>query len=53
MTYEDAILAVNKYSDQNEIPYRSVQYSVWFEQGVGGGIKEWNASSSLFKDGMQ
>ncbi|ELT88611.1 hypothetical protein CAPTEDRAFT_195295 [Capitella teleta] len=53
MTYEEAMLKVSANAQELGIPYRSIQYSVWFKPGRFNGNSEWSANPLLFPKGMK
>ena len=52
--YEEAMLAVNEDSVENNIPYRYLQIdSWWYFKGDAGGVKNWTAMPSIFPNGIE
>ena len=51
--YEDALVDMKKYSDQQGIPYRYLQLdSWWYYKGTSDGVKNWTAMTTVFPHGL-
>eukprot|EP00475_Leptophrys_vorax_P030484 TRINITY_DN4571_c0_g1_i1.p1 TRINITY_DN4571_c0_g1~~TRINITY_DN4571_c0_g1_i1.p1 ORF type:complete len:776 (+),score=200.17 TRINITY_DN4571_c0_g1_i1:255-2330(+) len=54
LNYEDTLLAVKKYSDSLNLPFRYVLLdSWWYFKGSSNGVKNWTAMPSVFPHGLQ
>lgn len=52
--YEQTLLDVKKYAEENYIPYRYLQLdSWWYYKGLHGGVKNWTAMPFIFPDGLK
>ncbi len=52
--YQDTMLAVKAYADQEGIPYRYwLADSWWYYKGPSDGVVNWTADPSIFPDGME
>lgn len=53
MDYQDTILAVKKYADSENIPYKYILLdSYWYYRGVNNGVKDWVPQTELFPNGF-
>ena len=53
-SYEDTMLDVKKYVDDNHIPYRYLQLdSWWYPKDDEGGVITWTPKKSVFPDGIK
>ena len=50
--YEDALVDMKKYSDQQGIPYRYLQLDSWWYYKGHGGVKNWTAMTTVFPHGL-
>lgn len=51
--YEETIIDVKAYADQEKIPYKHwLMDSWWYFKGNGGGVKNWTAMPSIFPNGI-
>ena len=51
--YEDALVDMKKYADEQNIPYRYLQLdSWWYYKGTHDGVKNWTAMGSVFPHGL-
>lgn len=52
--YEEAMIAVKKDADDNNIPFRYLQIdSWWYFKGDHDGVKNWTAMPSIFPNGIE
>ncbi|XP_071834017.1 uncharacterized protein [Apostichopus japonicus] len=52
--YDQTLVDVKKYVDENYIPYRYMQLdSWWYYKGLHGGVKNWTAMPLVFPNGLK
>ena len=52
--YEQTVLDYNTYAKKEKLPYQYMLLdSWWYEQGKGGGVKNWTAQPKVFPDGTE
>jgi hypothetical protein len=53
LSYEDTIIEIKSYADQQQLPYRYVLIdSWWYYKGESGGVTQWSPRPDIFPNGL-